>query len=357
MNVEPLVRPTILACALAVAAQGCMPVRGERAAADAGADSDARPDIDARQPPSPAPTWTRQNTGVTSHLRAVAYGSDQFVAVGDDGAVTRLPDGGAWTPVASGTTNWYRAIVFQNLNKLGFVAVGKLRGSGGPAILTSPDGLVWTEQDLGEQPGCGLNSVVRTSPSLVAVGSCGLAFSDAGDWERWERRDPGTPLSIYFQAAEMYRDHSRFVAIAHDFAESGGDTLVYTTNRPTANEPWPLVAVVPKLLLSIAADTRDDSIVTAVGTEGAMVRSVGSDALWQPLESGTTADLFAVAHCFNRWIAVGMGDDGGVILESDDGERWEEQVLDVPAPPLRGIGCGPRDTVVVGDNGVAYLRN
>ena len=75
-----------------------------------------------------------------NYLYGVAYGNNQFVAVGDAGTILTSPDGSTWTSQTSGTQGLLQAVTYGDSL---FVAVG------GHAIFTSPDGTTWTVQTSG----------------------------------------------------------------------------------------------------------------------------------------------------------------------------------------------------------------
>ncbi len=68
----------------------------------------------------------------------MTWGGNQFVAVGEGGAILTSPDGVTWTPRASYSLDGVTWGGDQ------FVAVG-LEGT----ILTSPDGVTWTPRASG----------------------------------------------------------------------------------------------------------------------------------------------------------------------------------------------------------------
>src|SRR5262245_26918607 len=80
----------------------------------------------------PLDVWhARQSPTAEVSLRSVAFANGLFVAVGDSGTILTSPDGVNWTQQQSGTLDDLRGIA--NGNGL-FVAIG-----GAPTILTSPD--------------------------------------------------------------------------------------------------------------------------------------------------------------------------------------------------------------------------
>ena len=58
---------------------------------------------------SPGNSWTDQSSG-SSHFTGVTRGNGTFVTVGSAGTILTSPDGSAWTPRTSGTTNPIKGI-------------------------------------------------------------------------------------------------------------------------------------------------------------------------------------------------------------------------------------------------------
>ncbi len=92
-----------------------------------------------------AGSWTRRIfTGST--LRGIAYGVGVYIAVGDGGTIRRSTDGINWTLIASGTTNKLAGVAYGGGK---FVAVGYAGTNGTSTVLTSTDGLSWTNTSAG----------------------------------------------------------------------------------------------------------------------------------------------------------------------------------------------------------------
>jgi len=118
-------------------------------------------------------------------LDDVAYGAGSFVAVGDMGEILTSPDGITWTERDSGTEKDLRGVAYGAGT---FVAVGD-KGE----ILTSPDGITWTEMTSGAEKD--LLGVAYGNGRFVAVGSYGEILTSP-DGITWTRRDSGTERSF-----------------------------------------------------------------------------------------------------------------------------------------------------------------
>ena len=82
--------------------------------------------------------WQRKNSGTTNWLTHTFYGDGAFIAVGHEGLILRSSDGSNWTRENSGTTN----DLFTGVYGAGRFVVTGWQGT----ILTSPDGAQWRSQ-------------------------------------------------------------------------------------------------------------------------------------------------------------------------------------------------------------------
>ena len=97
-------------------------------------------------PAAVAGTWTRRTLSGPL-LNGIARGAGIYVAVGMGGNIVRSTNGTIWTTVTSGTTKSLKSVAY-GAGK--FVAVGHTGGvTGGVIVLTSSDGLTWTDTTSG----------------------------------------------------------------------------------------------------------------------------------------------------------------------------------------------------------------
>jgi hypothetical protein len=116
---------------------------------------------------SDATTWTARSSGVASNLRSVAWSGAQYVAVGDDGAgeavILSSTDGASWTvQYLAGSCQGGSCARPAALKKViwagsQFIAVGQesVFGAGSGTyglILASPDGVTWTQRAASNLP-------------------------------------------------------------------------------------------------------------------------------------------------------------------------------------------------------------
>lgn len=100
--------------------------------------------------------WHASDSGVTNHLMAVAAGDAGFVAVGAGGTILRSADGSTWSRANSGTTNDLHSVAWNNRFVVGDPRTviadpappGTPPAYSTPAILHSLDGATWSRSEL-----------------------------------------------------------------------------------------------------------------------------------------------------------------------------------------------------------------
>lgn len=126
-------------------------------------------------------TWLAARSPIRAEMTAVTHGAGRFVAVGFQSEALISADGSDWTIVQrlsarlSGVCH----------GPAGFVAVGGREGPVG-SIWFSPDGVLWTQQDVG--PLNGLWAVTYGHGLYVAVGNLSEVWVSS-DAVHWSRRD------------------------------------------------------------------------------------------------------------------------------------------------------------------------
>jgi len=109
----------------------------------------------------PLDQWTRRHP--FPNWAAVAFGSNQFVTVGESGAVRSSPDGVTWTARNAATANSLADVLYANGK---FVAVG---ASG--TIRVSANGADWAAASSGVASS--LAGIAYGGGTYVVVGSSG----------------------------------------------------------------------------------------------------------------------------------------------------------------------------------------
>ncbi len=253
--------------------------------------------------------WTVRTSGVIHTLRSVASSGSRFVAVGDSAIgepiVISSTDGVTWSVQYRGGTCGAESCVTPSMlssviwTGTQFIAVGQeIIYPGGTAyalILTSPDGLAWTQHavqaivlgqtGLGSESG--MNSVAWSGKLLVAVGISGDGYPAAWtstDAEAWTLRTvPG-------YAGQNLRDitwgNGHFVAVGW-----GGVPAVFTSSDGinwqgnSGDASLPAMNAVTTGVTNYLAVSNTYREVSADGLAWAVIPSLecGNDVLWDGL--------------------------------------------------------------------------
>jgi hypothetical protein len=284
-----------------------------------------------------ATNWTVRSSGVTGALWRAVYSGSQYVAVGDDGAVVTSPDSIAWTSRSSGTASALRGLAWSGTQ---FVAVGD---SG--TIIASVDGATWSARSSGMPTTATLNAVAWSGAQFLAVGNdndppSGRSFAvilTSPDGVTWTQQAPGLSYGLNGVA----RAGNRVVAV--------GETL----NVPTVN-PAVLVSsdgvgwsgddtgLIGGYLKDVASN---GSLTVAVGyISGAITSTDGIH--WQQVAVGT-GSWNAVAWNGTRFLVCGTI----YCSTTTDGLSWLQTQLPSGTNVL-GVTWGDQRWIGVGSNGV-----
>ncbi len=250
--------------------------------------------------------------GVSTSLNAIAYGMDNYVVVGADGAILTTDDTLLWSKPAVSVTNELRGVVFGSGL---FVVVGQ-----NGTILTSSDGIVWSTQISGITNG--LRSVAYGAGKFVAVGDSG-AVVVSPNGTNWTSITTGVPHALNGIAYGLADIHTGI----HVFVAVGNSGTVMTSATGFA---WTMRNSGTTLgLNSVVLGINRSGTDVAVGQSGVVVTS--SDTItWTVQYSGTGANLRAVSVDPGGYYSgpilrngptgtFGAVGDGGVFLTSSDG--------------------------------------
>ena len=167
--------------------------------------------------------WTAQTSNVSHWLQSIARSGSQFAAVGQDAmtyewVVITSPDGQTWTTRAAAVPNNPGALYRVVWTGSQFIAVGEETiypgGSMYALILTSPDGITWTQRARGTIPGL-MRSVVASGSQLVSVGASGTYDPPLS----WTSQDGGSswvasPMPGNALPSDLVFAQGRFVAVS-----------------------------------------------------------------------------------------------------------------------------------------------
>ncbi|MCX6954077.1 MAG: immunoglobulin domain-containing protein [Verrucomicrobia bacterium] len=331
-------------------------------------------------------TWTERRAGSLGMLYAVAWSGKRFVVVGYGNSTST--DGIAWTAVDSLYGGF--SVVWSGTQ---FVIVG---AEG--AIVTSPDGLVWTRRVSGTtQP---LNGVTWDGRRFVAVGGYGTILSSA-DGITWTSHRSGTVTSLkaihWTGAYYVVLGDNGIVLTAHAQPEFAPKILtqpeaqtvpqgasarfsVTATGDPAPTYQWrkngveiPGATMDALFLPSVsagAAATYSVRVANARGSQLSVDAALAVDAettaelqqwTWRnPLPHGDS--LTAIASDGSQFVAVG---NNGLTKTTADGVGWSVHQADGQGNSLlaiaRGAGrfvaVGYNETIVSSANGIEWTRH
>lgn len=313
-------------------------------------------------------------------LRAAAWTSGHWIAVGTHGTIITSDNGVVWTSievqtsadltgltssgssvVAIGTETWTDSTGTGTFN-------GRTYASSGIA-LSSSDGRLWSKHAFGDSTSFGaLQASDPFSPSVVAW--TGSRF--------WIAVNHWSPISdtIAHPVGHSFlvsRDGMTWVTAGSDstwqfsLASWNGNGLAVATdlrNFPFSIEgfclansdtAWTRVGALPAQASQLGAVASDTGSIVMVGKHGAIWTSVVGDPvhLWVARPTGVSVDLHTVGKA-DGWTVV-AGDSGTILLSSDN-STW----IKFPSGTIHAFqGLSTRDSqvVLVGDSGTVLLLN
>ncbi len=284
---------------------------------------------------APGEEWGRSYPVPTGgSLYDVVWDGSQFVAVGWGGTILTSPDGITWTQQQSGLTQRLSGITWGGSQ---FVALGwGYEDFAGyrATIITSPDGITWTKRILNFEEE--LNGITWSGNQFVAVGWDGTILT-SHDGITWTKRCSGKWNDLW----GVTWSGSQFVAVG-GLAEGGSMNCIILTspdgitwtqqNSGTTN--------------SLRGITWSGSQFVAVGGNG-IILSSPDGITWTQRNSGMTGWLSGITWSGSKFVAVG---EGGTILTSSDGFTWTQRNSGA-INTLRGITWSGSQFVAVGDGG------
>jgi hypothetical protein len=325
--------------------------------------------------------WTSQSSGITASLKSVAYGPGVgFVAVGSSSSVswiTASPDGINWTggicslsgngneglggvtyapPGMFVTVGYYGMAgsspdgnpanwVAQNLTIHGndYYNAGAWDGTNivmvgtGGAVVSSPDGVTWTNRGSGVTVTTSLRSIGCGMGKFVAVGDGGVVITSEDSGTNWTAQ-PAVGLNLKGIAC----DGTNFVAV-------GGTGIVATSPDGTN---WTFQSSgIPGNLTSVAYGPGHGFV--AVSDSGPIYTSPDGTN-WAAQTSGVTISLNGITYGGNLFVVAGSRN---VMLSSPDGTNWTIRGSgqgSSSSPTLNSIAYGSGQFVVAGGSAAVY---
>ncbi|HSL18518.1 MAG TPA: DUF11 domain-containing protein [Methylomirabilota bacterium] len=310
---------------------------------------------------SPCTTWEWVNPlPQGNQLLGAVHGNGLWLAVGKYGTVVTTPDGANPVLRASGSTAELRGVVWTGAQ---FVAVGR-------SILTSPDGVAWTERVTGTI----LYGIASGNGLAVAVGNNGAILTSA-DGVTWTPQVSGTNRTL----VGATWGQGQFVVVGH--GDDDGATILTSPDGVT----WTRQTSPTRNALSSVAwsGTRFIAVGQTSYSEDPHIVSSPDGVAWSGETSSTGFALDSVAWTGTQFVAVGAfnvvtSPDGiawttrlatflgffavaagpagaltavgesGRVMTSGDGVTWTDQVFDITYNSFDGIGWNGSAFVAVG---------
>lgn len=278
------------------------------------------------------------------HLQEVIYGDNRYLAVGDCG-ILFSDDGNSWDFILS---------YDEGLNSIAWN--GNMYVAVGSRILTSPDGINWTEGFFDDNRFTG---VAWGNGQFVVVSYSGTIYTST-DGENWIKQQSGatdTLLHVEYGQGE-------FVAVGYGIILTSPDGHTWTekeTSLVLSSVRWlngRYFAVGKGLLTSTDGktwqqrDSQFDSYLNDIVWNGSQYIAVGSDGsifvstdsivwtknpdIWAPLSSLTWGQ--------DQFVAVGRG----TILTSPNGSNWQV-ILSELDKPLYSVAWGDNQFIALGE--------
>ncbi|MBL9204962.1 MAG: hypothetical protein JNN01_07745 [Opitutaceae bacterium] len=271
-------------------------------------------------------TWSTVGTPTMETLWGVTYGGGQFVAVGENGAILTSPDGRVWTARTSGTTAWLLGVAHDNGL---FVVVGDQA-----TVLVSHDGIEWkrigTTRTVG--PWERLNGVGIFNSVYLAVGEAGAMAQTTQPLAPWTLQS-ATPARGWWRGVAFGMGLT-VLAGQEGIAVSGDNLPAYSVRSPGT-------------IRNVEGVAFGRGRFVAVGEGGATLTSQ-EGVTWTPGSAGTVTTLRGVTFFNGLFVAVG---DAGRVVTSPDGVTWTTRATAHPAG-LRAVTSSPAAVVAVGEQGI-----
>ena len=275
-------------------------------------------------------TWVRQKPVTTSTLEEVIWSpqDSQFIAVGRQGSIITSNDGINWQRQQSGVNDTIRSITWraaQNTGDIQYVATGyELDSSASTStafILTSPDGINWTQQ-LKLAPNSSFLDASSNSQRFVVIGVSGNGNSYEGiaytseDGVTWTQQTAGLQNSNTIYGITWSNRDNQFVALGYDVSYTSisyisTDGITWVASIQTQN---PVLSLTDVMFLN--------NQYIANGYNGVYTSDDGIS--WTIQASATPFGFYAegVGWDGNQYFAVGSS---GFILSSPDTQNWTVQ--------------------------------
>ncbi|WP_438480140.1 beta strand repeat-containing protein [Oleiharenicola lentus] len=259
-------------------------------------------------------------------LTRVKFVNGQFIAGGIRGTLLTSADGLTWTQRPVAANNNLLSVAYGNGL---YVMIGSLN-----AVFTSTDGINWQPGSTGLHGAPSqLQEVAFGNGKFVATGTGGV-ISTSTNGLNWTTGSLGAGNTE--QLAGLHFDGD-FIAI------SSGNKVYVSADGIT----WTQEGTTPAGLNSFASDPSATGLGVAVGDNGA-IHTTSDGITWTARSSGTTNQLIGINYVNNQFIATGAL---GTIVTSPTGVTWTVRNSGGNQSNLQSAAFGNGRYVIVGQAG------
>lgn len=264
-----------------------------------------------------AQTWTEQISNVTADLKGVYFGTTQDgVAVGLNGAITKTSDGGAtWTSQFGGGTAHLFGVHYSSTQRVYAV------GAGGTIIASTNGGIQWNVQNSGTTNI--LYDVFFASQTIGwAVGENGIILHTMNAGNTWSAQTSGTSeiLNSVF-----------FISTTEGWAAGNDNTVLHTTDMGMTWTPQS----------APYGSYRDVRFISATkgwlcggGSGTTIVTTDDGGQTWTQLPYGFTPYMMAIHFVTPQigWgiVATAVNNYNTLRYSADGGNSWTQQNTPIP---------------------------
>jgi hypothetical protein len=233
---------------------------------------------------------------------SIAYGNGRFVTVADNGSerIMSSPDGVNWTQYADPTSagSGWRSVTYGNGL---FVAVAN---SGTDRVMTSPDGLNWTVHMAAAANNW--TSITYGNGLFVAVANDGVSDSvmTSPDGANWTSQ---TAESNFWYSVTY--GNGLFVAVAisgdGDRVMTSPDGINWTSRNSAADHDWRSVTYGNGLFVAVSDNGSSDGVMTS------------SDGIhWDSRVEANDTSWLSVAYANGMFVAAGWSASSNAVMTS-----------------------------------------
>jgi hypothetical protein len=283
--------------------------------------------------------WILGSALGNTNLNDVAWDGQQFIAVGNDGALYAAKDFNPAAPIAWTALTHPQAAPRAHLYTTVYGGLHLAAGAGG-VILRSTDAKTWTVQE-GNSGGNDLYGLATNGVGgYVAVGQNGTIVSSV-DGQNWTRQSSGTNQHLY----AVVHGQGLWVAVGQNGTLlTSNNGMTWTAQASGSTQTLRDVTYGPLVDATTSAST---AAFIAVGESGTQITSRDAGAHWTAsiIDSGTTT-LRAII-CSRQCVITG---NGGALYTGTDGISWARQTSNT-SQTLNSVAYSNANLAVLGEAG------